>query len=466
METSSSRKDNTVELKVTFSEAEVKDVINKKYKEYAKKYKFPGFRNGKAPRPVIDNALGKSYTLAQATDELINDTLYVAADRENLYMCSKPDFKDSGIESLKDGMPYTYKCSVEVEPVFTLKNTDPVTITMPSKAASESEIDSQINQFREHYFSYVDTKKGSKVKPDSNLTLNVKAFDDENNKIDILTSETLSYRMGTELLPKEFEDKLIGLKVGDKKKFSIKIEGSECIYARTLKGKTKSIKFDLEIAKIQEKKLPDVTDEWSKKHMGFDTVKELRSHIKSQIEKKKASSEDLLKENLAIKELVGRLDSKPTDAMIKIKKTELLKQFYGQLQQQGLTFDAYLNMYHIDQKKFDKDLEKQAQEACSGDVALEAYGRANKVEVTKSDIEDTFKDELKDNWKQAYKSWESNGELHKIKRAILQKKAAKILVDTAIIKKESESKTTKKDKSTSGKSKSKANDNKKGNSKK
>ncbi|MFR7670894.1 MAG: trigger factor [Collinsella sp.] len=36
--------------------------MKKAYKDTAKKYRFPGFRAGKAPRPVIDSALGAEAT--------------------------------------------------------------------------------------------------------------------------------------------------------------------------------------------------------------------------------------------------------------------------------------------------------------------------------------------------------------------------------------------------------------------
>ena len=69
--TASDVKDAKLTATVTIPAADVDAAIKKAYKETAKKYRFPGFRAGKAPRPVIDSALGAEATLAQATNALI-----------------------------------------------------------------------------------------------------------------------------------------------------------------------------------------------------------------------------------------------------------------------------------------------------------------------------------------------------------------------------------------------------------
>lgn len=69
--TASDVKDAKLTATVTIPAADVDAAIKKAYKDTAKKYRFPGFRAGKAPRPVIDSALGAEATLAQATNDLI-----------------------------------------------------------------------------------------------------------------------------------------------------------------------------------------------------------------------------------------------------------------------------------------------------------------------------------------------------------------------------------------------------------
>mgnify|MGYP002333944749 CR=1 FL=1 len=65
---------NKVKVTVTVDAADIDGRIKKTYKDFARKYNFPGFRKGKAPRPVIDNALGAEAVVGTVTEELLNGT--------------------------------------------------------------------------------------------------------------------------------------------------------------------------------------------------------------------------------------------------------------------------------------------------------------------------------------------------------------------------------------------------------
>ncbi len=66
--------DNRVKVTVTVDAKDIDARIKKTYKDFAHKYNFPGFRAGKAPRPIIDNALGAEAVPATVTDDVVNET--------------------------------------------------------------------------------------------------------------------------------------------------------------------------------------------------------------------------------------------------------------------------------------------------------------------------------------------------------------------------------------------------------
>ena len=72
--------DNRTKVTVTVDAADIDARIKKTYKDFANKYNFPGFRKGKAPRPIIDNALGKDAVRAAVTDEAVNSSVPLALD--------------------------------------------------------------------------------------------------------------------------------------------------------------------------------------------------------------------------------------------------------------------------------------------------------------------------------------------------------------------------------------------------
>ena len=82
--------DNKVKVTVTVDAKEVDNRIKKAYKDFANKYNFPGFRKGKAPRPIIDNALGAEAVPASVTDDIVNGCYPLAIDSCDLYPVGEP----------------------------------------------------------------------------------------------------------------------------------------------------------------------------------------------------------------------------------------------------------------------------------------------------------------------------------------------------------------------------------------
>ena len=85
---------NNVKLTVTVSAEEVDAAIEAAYKSVGKKVKIPGFRPGKAPRPMIDTMVGREYVLQQATEELVERDLPARARLEELRPIESPEMDE------------------------------------------------------------------------------------------------------------------------------------------------------------------------------------------------------------------------------------------------------------------------------------------------------------------------------------------------------------------------------------
>ena len=92
--TAAEPKDNTLEAKLTVAAADVDAAIKKAYKDIANKYRFQGFRKGKAPRPVIDGLVGKDNVLAQASEDVLNEATPLMLDELDVVPVGQPTYGD------------------------------------------------------------------------------------------------------------------------------------------------------------------------------------------------------------------------------------------------------------------------------------------------------------------------------------------------------------------------------------
>ena len=250
-------------LTVTIEAADIDARIKKAYKDFGKKYKFPGFRPGHVPRQIIDANLGKEAVLSTVTDEMLNESFPVAIDEADLILISEPKFSE--VDGLvEEGKDFTFSIECEVKPVLELSDYSPFHIEVPFKTASEAEIDREIDNLGNAYHDYKNAPANTKVKADSVVELDIKAVDDNGEDIAALCSEARLYELGKGLFPAAFDEELVGCKKGEEKHFEIEVESNPCMLTSILQGKTAKVVFDVTVKAVKKVVLPEITDEWVK----------------------------------------------------------------------------------------------------------------------------------------------------------------------------------------------------------
>ena len=63
-----------VKLTVEVDQETFESAIEEAFRKIAKEVRVPGFRKGKAPRPVLESHIGSEYARAQALEDAIPDT--------------------------------------------------------------------------------------------------------------------------------------------------------------------------------------------------------------------------------------------------------------------------------------------------------------------------------------------------------------------------------------------------------
>ena len=421
---------------VTVDEATVAGRIKKQYKQVANQYNIPGFRRGKAPRPVIDAALGKDYVRAVVTDDLVNELYPLAVDESGIYPIGQPDFNEENMDLVKDGEAYVFDFEIGVKPTMELSSYDPVEIEMPPEKATEEQIDEEIDNLLEHYMDIVPAPANTKVKEDKYVEMKVSATDDNGDEIESLTTDSTQYGIGSGLYPPTFDEQLIGLKKGETKQFSIDMPKETYAMTATLAGKTAQINFDVEVLGVLKKKAPELTDEWVQNKIGVETVQELRDELRDEIDSQKEAMLPRLKESRALSVLQERLQGEVPAGVLEDAESTLLQDFFNQLQRQGITLDAYMQQQGITSDQFRADVKQQAEDVAKQDLALDAYAAHAGMQATDDDIREEFEKSGVADVDGMMEEWRSTGRMYLVRQGILRQKAAIDIVDKAVVTEE------------------------------
>lgn len=420
-------------LTVTIEAADIDRRIKKTYKDFGTKYKFPGFRPGHVPRPVIDSHLGKDAVRQQVTEEMLNEAFPLAIDECDLSPISQAKFSDvDGF--VEEGKDFVFSAEFEVKPELELSDYSPVHVEIPFKTASEAEIDEQVAALADYYHDLKNANANTKVKPDSIIDINISATDDKGEEIAMLSAEERIYELGRGIFPASFDEALVGLKKGESVSVTLKTAEESGMMMSVLKDRTDTVTLDATVAAVKKKVVPEVTDEWAKEKLGVESVEKLREQVATTIEQQKGDVIPRILENNALYELQKRLEGEVPASMVDEAEGDLLQSFFTQLQSQGVTLDAYLQQQDITPDKFKEDVKHQAEDTVKQNLALDAWARKNGIVVTDEEVEDEFKTSGAKEPEKMYAEWKAQGRLHIVREGILRGKALEaVLRDAEVV---------------------------------
>ncbi len=424
--------DNQAKLTVTIEAADVNERIKKTYKDFARKYNFPGFRPGKAPRPVIDNMMGKLAVPATVTEELVHSTYPLAVDENNLFTVGEPKIEPEDLLAV-EGSDLVYTALVGITPEFELSSYDPVEIKLPAQEASEKEIDDQIEQLREYYFEFKEAGPTTKVKKVNFVELTISATDEQGNDIEALSAEKRLYEMGSGLFPASFDEQLMGLKRGNEVEFTLDLAAEPSLLADSLGEEAGVVNFKVVVDTIKTKNLPELTDEWAKEVIGFEDMADLRKNVKETIEAQKEGLAGRMKESECLYALQERVQGEAPAGLCEEEERNLLQNFFTQLQQQGATLDMYLAQSGMTAEQFTEDIKKQAADVATQDLAIDAWARHANIEVTDEDIKAEFEQFAGEKAAELEAEWRTNGQIHLLRRSIARTRAVAQIMETAVV---------------------------------
>ena len=414
MNITSDVKDAKLTATVTIPAADVDAAIKKAYKEAAKQYRFPGFRAGKAPRPVIDSALGKEAVLAQATNALIGSSEGNVLNELDIVPVKDPEYKE--IDLVADKTDYTYSVDFSLRPTPALSSYDPVEIEMPPAEVTEAEIDKQVDMLMGYHATFEDVDRA--VEASDYVTVDIKNV----ANADSLAGEGRMIAMGSGSLPKEFDEGLLGMSKDETKTISWTSEGEDAAQASvevTVKG-------------VKERKVPELTDEFAKTSFGFDDIAAMRDAVKLEIEQDKTAQLPQLKENRCVAKLAERLQMEELDADYEQSVfSDLGQNFLQNLSARGMNLDTWLQASGLTSEAFIGDLHHQADDVARESLALDALARELKVEVTDEDVDAEFAKANVEDVEASKAQFTADGRMPAIRDSIRRSKAVDWLVENA-----------------------------------
>lgn len=379
---------STVKLSITFTEQEWQDAINKSYMKVRGRYSVPGFRKGKAPKPVLENYYGKGVFYEEAFEALYNQFYpeILKTEKDNFTAVGEPELD---VEEMKEGEGVVLSAVVPVKPEVIIDAYKGLKIKKFEYNVSDADVDKEANKILESQATDKEVdgrpcKEGDKVNIDFSGSVDGEKFPGG-------TAEDYDLVLGSGSFIPGFEESVVGMKKGENRDISVKFP--EDYQADNLRGK--DAVFAITLNMITEKVYPELTDEFVKSHAGAETVAEFKAKTRERLEKSAESRGRDDTENSIISEISKHAKAEIPDAMIEAEIDRMVQDFNYRLMYQGLKLEDYLKYMGLSMEEFRAQFKSQAEPRVLNQLVIDKIVRTEGIKAEQSEIDEKIAEQAK-----------------------------------------------------------------------
>ena len=404
---------NMAKLTIEVSEEDFDKAVEKAYQKNKNKINISGFRKGKAPRKIIEKMYGKEVFFEDAANIIIPDEYAKAYDECGEEIVSQPVVDVVQIEA---GKPFIFTAEVALKPDVKLGEYKGIQIEKLDATVTDEDVEKEIDKARDAQSRQVSVDREVK---DGDLTvIDFEGFVDgtpfEGGK-----GENYNLTIGSKAFVPGFEEQLIGKKAGDE--CDVVVTFPEDYHSEDLAGKEAT--FKCKIHEVKEKQLPELDEDFAD-DAGFDSVDEYKADVRKKLEEKKAADVKNAKEDAVIEGIIEKAEMDIPEAMIETSERQMVDEFAGQLQMQGLSLEQYFMFTGMTRESMMEQTKPRAEKRIKARLVMEAVAKAEGIEASEEDVNKQLEEMAK-----TY-----NMELDKVKEIIPASEIEEMKKDIAIQK--------------------------------
>jgi trigger factor len=384
-----------VALNIEAEDEEYQKALDDAYRRIAGRVNIPGFRRGKAPRPLVIRSIGDGAIEEEATQLLVPRLYRQAVEEEALFPIADPEFE------VVSSNPLTVKATVTVRPEVPLGNYRDLRLTRESPVITETQVDHEVTRARERLGEWIEVERPP-VKGDI-VVMETEAYAGHRpilyspdgqelahaEKGDVvIQDDSWVYMIEPEMgypLP-GFAEQVIGMEIGAEKEFRLPVPGDDPRFEKS-KYVGQDLFFHIKLTKVQEKRLPELDDDLARKVSGRETLEGLREDLRSILLARAQAQEEERLASLVVDMAAAQSHFEIPEFLIERQTQRAKARLEERLRSQNVTMANYLNIAQQSEEELQKEIRARAEKDIKNTFVIEAIATAENITVTPDEIE-------------------------------------------------------------------------------
>ena len=427
-----SKEGNDITFTIDFSAEEFEEAQGKAYRKTKGKYRVNGFRQGKAPRSIIEQHYGQGVFMEEALEDLMQVHYPKAIETLDIDPIDRPRID---VDNLTKGEGFTVTAVVTVTPEITLGDYSGIQIEDIVHTVTDEDVEKEIEAARQRNSRLIEVDRPAEN--GDTVTIDYKGSS-EGEFFDGGSAEDYNLKLGGGHFIPGFEEQLIGAKKDEE--VQVKVTFPEEYHAEKLKGKDAI--FEVKVKAVKTEELPEADDAFAEEASEFETLEEWKKNIHESLVEAAKNKEESEKKNAVLEALYNAHDVDIPDVMVEDQMDEMMNEFAQNIRQQGMDFNLYLKYMGQDPKEFRENLRQDAFKRVKMRLLIRAVAEAEDFDASEEEVEREI-DEMASHYDmEVDKLKEALGESQRtmLRQDIRNRKAVDYMFETAVLGKADEAK--------------------------
>jgi len=369
---------SSLRLRFELPPDQLTSAIEEAVRHISRRTKIPGFRPGRAPRPIVERTVGRPLILDEAMDHLIQRAYRDALTEHDITPLTNADVE---IEQAEEGKPVIFSATVQVRPEVTLGDYRNFNFRPEIETIDASKVDKVLEELADQHATLAPVEsRGARIGDYAVIgyagTRDGVAFEGG-------STERMPLILGQERLIPGFEEHLIGLRPGERTEFDIIFPAD---YGEaSLAGQV--ARFSVDLKELREKILPAVDDEFARSIGSFPDLGALRAEIQARLERNALDHARHEFSDKIIEYAVANATLDLPDILVDQEVEVMHDEFRGSLARQGIAAESYLKVVDKTEADLHAEFRPNAEKRVKVLLVLSKVAEAEGVVISDAEIQ-------------------------------------------------------------------------------
>lgn len=369
--------DGKIKVDFVLNEKEWENEIENAYKKNCGKYKVEGFRQGKAPRKMLEKSFGEFLFWEDALNDLLPRAYSEMLSKEKEIF--PVDYPEVDVKKFaKDGVEFT--ATITLLPEVKLGQYKGLEVEKEKVKVTEKMVEKELDDLKNRQVRFIDVKDRA-AKMGDVTTINY------SGSIDGVafaggTADNQELELGSHSFIEGFEEGVVGMNIGEEKDINVTFPTE--YHAPELAGKPAV--FKVKLLELREKQVPEINDEFAKEVSEFNSLAELKEDIKAKTKQRLEDAAQKTAENKLVEKIVDNTTIAIPDCMIQSQLDRIIDDMGQRLAYQGLKLEDFLKYTGKTIEDLRSERKADAERTVKTTMTLEEIIKAEKITVTKEEF--------------------------------------------------------------------------------